>query len=85
MEIENLVIKNEIPENGNQIKVIDTVKKILDFNEQQKGRRIKISTPKKMFERLPIAFAQVKVRNTSENLLTEIRQIIYSLHQAKKY
>ena len=37
-----------------------------------------------MFQRLPIAFAQVKTGNTSENLLNEIRQIIYSLYQAKE-
>ena len=36
-----------------------------------------------MLERLPIAFAQVKAGNTSENLLNEIRQIVYSLYQAK--
>ena len=33
-----------------------------------------------MLQRLPIAIAQVKVGNTSENLLNEIRQIIYSLY-----
>ena len=32
-----------------------------------------------MFQRLPIALAQIKAGNTSENLLNEIRQIIYSL------
>ena len=37
-----------------------------------------------MLPRLPIAFAQVKAGNTSENLLNEIRQIIYSLYQAKE-
>ena len=37
-----------------------------------------------MLQRLPIALAQVKSGNTSENLLNEIRQIIYSLYQAKK-
>ena len=37
-----------------------------------------------MFQRLPIAFAQVQACNTSENLLNEIRQRIYSLYQAKK-
>ena len=37
-----------------------------------------------MLQRLPIALAQVITGNTSENLLNEIRQIIYSLHQAKK-
>ena len=31
-----------------------------------------------------IALAQLKVGNTSENLLTEIRQIIYSLYRAKE-
>ena len=37
-----------------------------------------------MLKRLPIALAQVKAGNNSENLLNEIRQIIYSLYQAKK-
>ena len=34
-----------------------------------------------MLQRSPIALAQVKAGNTSENLLNEIRQIIYSLHR----
>ena len=33
-------------------------------------------TPKQMFQRLPIALAQVKTDNTSEQLLNEIRKII---------
>ena len=33
-----------------------------------------------MPQRLPIAVVQVKAGNTSENLLNEIRQIIYSLY-----
>ena len=33
-----------------------------------------------MLQRLPIALAQVKEGYTSENLLNEIRQIIYSLY-----
>ena len=37
-----------------------------------------------MLQRLPIALAQVKASITSENLLNEIRQIIYSLYQAKE-
>ena len=45
---------------------------------------LKILTPKQMLQRLPIALAQVKARNRSENLLNEIRQIIYSLHRAKE-
>ena len=37
-----------------------------------------------MLQRLPTEFAQVKAGNASENLLNEIRQIIYSLYQAKQ-
>ena len=43
---------------------------------------LKIISPKQMLQRLPIAHVQVKVGNTSENLLNDIRQIIYSLYQA---
>ena len=37
-----------------------------------------------MLRRLPIAVAQIKTGNRSENLLNEITHIIYSFHQAKK-
>ena len=37
-----------------------------------------------MSQRLPIAPAQVKAGITSENLLNEIRQIIYSSYRAKE-
>ena len=46
---------------------------------ETKGTGLKILTPKQMLQRLPIALAQVKADNNSENLLNEIRQIIYSL------
>ena len=48
-----------------------------------KGKGLKILTPKQMLQRLPIALAQIKAGNNSENLLNEIRQIIYSLYQSK--
>ena len=37
-----------------------------------------------MLQILPIALPQVKAGNTPENLLNEIRQIIYSLYRAKE-
>ena len=37
-----------------------------------------------MLQRLPIALAQIKAGNNSENLLNEIRQIVYSLYQSKE-
>ena len=78
----------------------DTRQKIIDlFNSYSKlrsealykskqnkteRRGLKILTPKQMLQRLPIALAQVKAGNNSENLLNEIRQIIYSLYQSKE-
>ena len=47
------------------------------------GEELKILTPKQLTQRLPVAVAQIKAGNTSEHLLNEIRQIIYSLYQAK--
>ena len=38
-----------------------------------------------MLQRLPIALGQVKSSNTSENLLNEIKEIIYSLYRAKEF
>ena len=42
--------------------------------------KLKVLTPKQMFQRLPIALAG----NNSESLLNEIRQIVYSLYQSKQ-
>ena len=52
--------------------------------DEPKGTGLKILTPKQMFQRLPIALAQVKAGNNSESLLNEIRQIVYSLYQSKE-
>ena len=53
-------------------------------NAKNEGKALKILTPKQLSQRLPIAFAQVKAGNNSENLLNEIRQIVYSLYQSKR-
>ena len=37
-----------------------------------------------MLQKLPMAVAQVKAGDNSESLLTEIRQIVYSLYQSKQ-
>ena len=52
--------------------------------EQKEETGLKILTPKKMHQRLPISLAQVKAGNNSESLLNEIRQIVYSLYQSKQ-
>ena len=51
---------------------------------ETKGKGLKILTLKQMLQRLPIALAQVKAGNNSDNLLNEIRRIIYSLYQSKE-
>ena len=57
-----------------------------NYNAKQnktEGEGLKILTPKQMLQRLPIAFAQLKAGNNSENVLNEIRQIVYYLYQSK--
>ena len=51
---------------------------------KQEGKRLKILTPKKMLQRLPVALAQIEAGNNSDSLLNEIRQIVYSLYQSKE-
>ena len=53
-------------------------------NNTTKRTGLKIFTPKQMLQRLPIALAQVKAGNNSENLLNEIKKIFYSLYQSKE-
>ena len=84
IELRNDVIGKEIPENENAKKIFNIFEKTLDFNNKEKGKRLKILSPKQMFHRLPIALAQVKAGNTSENLLNEIREIIYFFYRAKE-
>ena len=45
------------------------------------GEGLKILSPKQMFQKLPIAMAQVNAGNTSENLCNEIRKIMYFLYR----
>ena len=54
------------------------------LEKSQEGEGLKILTPNQMLKRLPIALAQVKAGNNSENLLNEIRQIVYSLYRSKE-
>ena len=37
-----------------------------------------------MLQRLPITLPRAKAGNNSENILNEIRQIVFSLHQSKQ-
>ena len=52
--------------------------------DETKGTGLKILTPKQLLQRSPVALAQVKAGNNSENLINEIRQIVYSLYQSKE-
>ena len=66
---------------------LETVKEILDFNKEiqkQRGLGLKILTPNRMLNRLPITLAQLKAGNNSEKLKNEIRQLLYFLYRSKK-
>ena len=51
--------------------------------DSKHGKSFKILTLKQIYQELPIAVVQVKAGATSENLLNEIRQIIYCLYLEK--
>ena len=50
-----------------------------DEEEVKEGIGLKISTPNKLLNRLPILLAQIKAGNNSCKLKNEIRQILYLL------
>ena len=56
----------------------------LETEELKKGTGLKILTPKKILQRLPMALGEIKEGNNSESLLNEIRQIVYSLYRSKE-
>ena len=64
-------------------KIVEIVEDILKFNEQQKGKGLKILTPSQMLSVLPISLAQLKAGNNSEKLKNEIRQLLHSLYRSK--
>ena len=55
-----------------------------DIYDSKHGTELKILTPKQMLQRLLISLAQIKAGNNSQSLLTEIRQVVYSLYQSKE-
>ena len=77
-EIENVSEKEKKIEKPNE--VVDIFKEILRLNKRkQEGQGLKVLTPDQMLNSLPTTLAQLKVRNNSEKLKNEIRQLLYSL------
>ena len=58
IELRNSINSEEIPENENPKKVVNIFEKIIDFNKSQKGKELKILTPKPILQRLSTALAQ---------------------------
>ena len=99
VNLSKTIVRKEIHENKKPNKTVNTVEKIFNFNKQQKGKRLpsdlaiqlKILTPKQMFQRLPIAFAQARAGDTSWILNLWILEIVkhliptdyYSIFQKK--
>ena len=51
---------------------------------KNEGTGLKILTPHKLLNRLPILLAEIKAGNNSDKLKNEITQILYILHQHNK-
>ena len=64
------------------IKLFDDYSRIVSeaIYKSKYGEGLKMLTPKQMLQGLPIALAQVTAGNISDNVLNEIRQIIYPLY-----
>ena len=56
----------------------------LKTKAKNQGKGLKILTPKELLQRLPTALAQVKADINSENLLNEIRQMVYFMYKSKE-
>ena len=71
---------------GKVIKFFDDYSRIVAQAKYKSkhGEGLKILTPRQMIQRLLIALAQLQASNTSEILLNEIRQAIYSLYREKE-
>ena len=78
------VPKDDVSRVEENEKIIDTVERILELNNEKKqGGGLKILTPNQMLSRLPITLAQLNAGNNSEKLKNEIRQLLYSLYRSK--
>ena len=71
----------------NVIKLFNDCSKILSEAKYKAkyGEGLKILTPKQMLQRLSKALTQLKAGNTSENLLNELRQIIFFVLRKRNY
>ena len=64
--------------------ILDRVARVAKVFDRENRSHPKILNLKQMLQRLSVSFAQVKAGNISENILNEIRQIIYSLFRPKE-
>ena len=76
-DLKSAIIEKEITENENPNKIVDIVKKILNFNKKQKVKGLKILAPKQIVQRLPIALAQVTAGNLSNHIFFVSRKRSY--------
>ena len=80
--LRNFLNAREMVLNGFKSKIVLT-KSIGTGILNSYSSKLQILTPKQMLPRLPIALAQVQAGNNLQNLLNEIRQIVYLLYQSK--
>ena len=77
--------KHDVDKIKKMNEIMDLAELVLYFNnEDQEGSGLRILTPSQMLSRLPISLAQLKAKNNSKKLKSEIRQLLYSLYRSKK-
>ena len=65
IELETLLLEKKFLKIKNPDNIIVVWEKVFNFNNQQKGKGLKILIPKQMLQTLPIALTQIKVGNIS--------------------
>ena len=77
--------KHDVDKIKKMNEIMDLAELVLYFNnEDQEGSDLRILTPSQMLSRLPISLAQLKAKNNSKKLKSEIRQLLYCLYRSKE-
>ena len=80
----SLVVSEAKYESNHGKEILSMLARVAHIGKLFDYSNLEILCPKQMLQRLPAAIAQVKVGNISQNLLSQIRQILYSFYGVKQ-
>ena len=80
------ILKDDVFKIEENEKITDIVERILEFNNKiQSEQGVKELTPSQILGWLPISLAQLNAGNSSEKLINEIMQLLYSFYRSKRF